>query len=189
MDELRYIPPFIEGRRKKSATKGIIIIIFILILMLIPLTLGGIYLMNTFSRPTAAPTPLPTSIAFPTDTPTPIASPTATMTPTPTPKGQTLDISSGLDRAKLTVIVENGSGRVGAANKAAFILKTAGYTVRDTRNADAFDYQDVTISVKADKAPYLSLLKKDLSSEYTVTDTRATLDPSSESDALVIIGR
>jgi hypothetical protein len=87
------------------------------------------------------------------------------------------------------VLIENGSGRVGVANKAAQILKTFGYTVTGTKNADAYDYLDVTISIKAGKAAYLPLLKQDLSSTYTIADTRTTLDASFSSDVLVIVGK
>jgi hypothetical protein len=188
MDDLGYAPPFIEGRQKRSSKKGIVIL-FLVIVLLVPLFLGGFHVFGNLSFPSATPTPLPTSVSFPTDTPIPIASPTATTPPTPTPKGQTRDTISGLDKAKLTVLVENGSGKVGAANKAAQILKEAGYKITGTKNADAYDYLDVTISVKAQKAAYLPLLKQDLSSVYTVTDTRATLDDAAATDALVIVGK
>lgn len=188
MENLDYIPPFIEGRRRRSFPL-LWIIIFLVILLLIPTVLGAIQIYQTFSLPKAAPTPIPTTVVFPTDTPTPIASPTPTMTPSPTPKGQTVDNTSGLDRSKLTILVENGSGKVGAANKAAQILKLAGYTIAGTKNADAYDYLDITISIKAEKAAYIPLLKKDLQDVYTIADTRTTLDASSSADALVIVGK
>lgn len=189
MDDTGYAAPFIEGRKRKSPGIKIFLSIFLLLLVVIPLILGGLYVSSSFAPQEVIPTPLPTSVAFPTDTPTPTLTPTPTNAPTPTPQGQTLDIKTGLDRAKLTVIVENGSGRVGAANKAAQLLKEAGYIVSATRNADAYDYVDVTISLKTEKAGYAAILKEDLSDEYTVADTRTNLDPSSQADAIVIIGR
>ena len=58
-----------------------------------------------------------------------------------------------------------------------------------TGNADNFDYTGVTIKVKATASNYLSLLKKDLSSDYTVSASTSDLDDSFSSDALVIIGK
>ena len=190
MEDTAYHAPIIEGRRRRSSRKRFTIIFFIGVL-LIPL---GIAVFSFFSnvttqKPSMTPTPAPTQVVFPTDTPIPSASPSAIATPSPTPKAQTVDKQTGLDRAKLTVLVENGSGVVGAANKAAQILKLLGYTVSGTQNADNYDYLDVTISIKPAKAGYLPLLKKDLSSEYTIGGSSTTLDASAAADALVIIGK
>lgn len=96
---------------------------------------------------------------------------------------------SGLDRNKLSVTVENGSGTEGAAGKAADILKEFGYNVSSTGNADNYNYQGVTIKVKKDKGNFLDLLKKDLSKDYTVATTSSDLSSSSPTDALIIIGK
>lgn len=191
MDESGYQTPFIEGRRRRSPKKRMIVITVIVILLLLGV-IGGAQLFATVTNtPASTPTPTPTTIVFPTDTPTPTASPTAAVTPTPTPKKSSIDAKTKQDRAKLRVVVENGSGVAGAANNAAQLLKNAGYTVTGTQNADAFTYEDVTISVKAASASYLPLLREDLSSEYTIGTTNTTLDASASSsaDAVVIIGK
>lgn len=97
--------------------------------------------------------------------------------------------SSGLDRSKLSVIVQNGSGTEGVAGKAAGILKEFGYNVSSTGNADNYNYQGVTIKVKKEKSEFLNLLKKDLSKSYKIASASSDLPSSSPSDALIIIGK
>lgn len=188
MEQPFYTPPIIE-RRKNRFSYIPFVIVFILLLLIIPFFLGGTKLLQIISVPTTTPTPLPTQIAFPSDTPTPVASPTATLIPTPTPKGNTVDARLGLDRASLTILVQNGSGRVGVANKASQILKLVGYKVIGTKNADAYDYLDVTISIKPEKAAYIPLLKQDLQDVYPIIDTRTNLGASAVADVLVIVGK
>jgi len=134
-------------------------------------------------------TPTPTEYQFPTDTPVPSANPTEEPTATPTKAVNPVDASTGLDRSTLSVEVQNGSGEVGAANKGSDILKSFGYKVIATGNADNFDYQGTQIKVKSTESNFLALLKKDLGFSYTVGSASADLSPSSTADALVIIGK
>lgn len=96
---------------------------------------------------------------------------------------------SGLDRNKLSVTVQNGSGTEGAAGKAGDMLKEFGYNVFSTGNADNYNYQGVTIKVKKEKGNFLDLLKKDLAKDYTVTSATSDLPSSSPTDAVIIIGK
>ena len=96
---------------------------------------------------------------------------------------------SGLDRSKLSVTVQNGSGIEGVAGKAGAILKDFGYNVVSTGNADNYNYKGVTIKVKKDKSEFLDLLKKDLSKEYKITTASSGLDLGSPTDAVIIIGK
>lgn len=96
---------------------------------------------------------------------------------------------SGLDRSKLSVIVQNGSGIEGVAGKAAKILKEVGYNVVSTGNADNYNYKGVTIKVKSSQKKFLPLLKKDLSKDYTIDATSSDLPSSSPTDSLIIIGK
>lgn len=136
-------------------------------------------------------TPTPTEYQFPTDTPTPSGSPTPENSPTPTAKPtiNPVDKASGLDRSDLSVEVQNGSGVVGAASKASDFIKGFGYHVTSIGNAGNYDYEDVVISVKSDSSKYLSLLKSDLSKQYTVGSTSADLSASVSADALIIVGK
>jgi hypothetical protein len=97
--------------------------------------------------------------------------------------------SSGLDRSKLSVIVQNGSGIEGVAGKAEDILKELGYNVTSTGNADNYNYQGVTIKVKKEKSNFLNLLKKDLSKNYTIITASSDLPPDFPTGAVIIIGK
>ena len=96
---------------------------------------------------------------------------------------------SGLDRSKLSVTVQNGSGIEGVAGKAANILKDLGYNVASTGNADNYDYVGVTVKVKKEKSEFLDLLKKDLSKDYTVKSATSDLSSDSPTNAVIIIGK
>ena len=133
-------------------------------------------------------------IQFPTDPPVsdiPDRSSDSEITnsPVPSPAVDPVDTSTGLDRSKLSIKVQNGSGVTGAANKASDVLKGLGYSISSFGNADNPDYTDVVIKIKSDKSDYLSLLKKDLGFSYTIGSTSADLDDSFSEDALVIIGK
>lgn len=155
-------------------------------------------------------TPTPTEVIFPTesnsadaesspaDAESSPASPSSindsitpeiTKTPTIVPTINSIDKASGLDRANLSIEVENGSGEVGAASKGSEFLKGLGYKVVATGNADNFNYENLSIEIKKEKSNYLSLLKKDLGLTYTVGSTSADLSSSSSSDAVVILGK
>lgn len=180
------------GGTSRRGKKLLFLIILLIILGLIAFGavkfLGG----NVLNKP--APTPTPTMIPTPTDTPTP--TPTLSGTPTPSPKAGaketptptgTVDKTTGIDRSTVTVSVENGSGVAGAAAKAADVLKGLGYTIGTVGNASTSDYATTEIHVKAGKAALLSLLKKDLSANYTVGT--AASDYTGSADALIIVGK
>ncbi|MCL4354914.1 LytR C-terminal domain-containing protein, partial [Patescibacteria group bacterium] len=89
-----------------------------------------------------------------TATPSPTLKP-GKITPTPTKaSSSSIDKVTGLDRAKLTVAIENGSGVVGAAGKASTLLTGLGYKVASTGNADKYTYVNVTIQVKTSSSKY-----------------------------------
>lgn len=93
------------------------------------------------------------------------------------------------DRSKISLSVENGSGIEGAAGKAADFLKSKGYNVIGTQNADKYDYKGASIKVKSLESAYLTILKKDLSEKYTVSSTSSDLPTDSPTDAIIIIGK
>jgi lipopolysaccharide export LptBFGC system permease protein LptF len=97
--------------------------------------------------------------------------------------------AANLDRTKITVSVENGSGVVGAASKIADFLKSKGYQISSTGNADNYNYTNITIQTKSSTSTYVDLLKKDLSQNYTVSSTTSDLPSSSTEDVLVIVGK
>lgn len=115
--------------------------------------------------------------------------PSPTQTPTPKPTSNPIDSTTGLDRSTLSVTVQNGSGQAGVAGGGSDFLKSLGYNVTSAGNADNFDYTNLTISVKSAESQFLSLLKKDLATKYTVASSSSNLDNGFSSDALVIIGK
>ncbi len=169
--------------------------IFFIVLLALVLLGGGFaatrFLGSKNKTQQITPTPTPTESISPTDTPTPEVSPTpeATKTPTPKPTGNPIDSATGLNRSKLSVEVQNGSGAVGAANKTSDFLKSLGYHVTAVGNADNFSYENISVLVKSASSDYLSLLKTDLAKQYTVGSASATLSASSSADALVIVGK
>ena len=121
----------------------------------------------------------------PTLTPMQTPIPTPSVSPTPNP----VDKATGLDRSNLSIIVQNGSGEEGVAGKAFDFLKSLGYSLKTSENADNFNYQDVVIQVKPEDSDYLKLLQKDLGFNYKIGSTSADLPASFSADALVIIGK
>jgi hypothetical protein len=137
--------------------------------------------------------PTPTVAEKITITPTPEISeeitPTEAPTPTAKPAVNPVDKETGLDRSKLNIEVQNGSGVVGVAGKAADILKGLGYKVAGTANADNFDYTGVTIMTKSGSSDYGELLQSDLENSYTVSVVSNDLSATVSADAIVIIGK
>jgi hypothetical protein len=179
------IPTFTPQRRQGNKKPAYLILVIIVVVLLF---LG---FRAVISHSTSVPTPTPTpnvAVITPTETPTPTVSPSVTpigATPTISP----IDKDSGLDRSKLSVTVQNGSGTAGVAAKGVTALKNLGYDVLGSGNADNFNYANVTIQIKTGKSDFLSLLKKDLGFSYTIQAATSDLPNSFSSDALVIIGK
>ena len=185
---LEAIPTLSPTKRKinKRFIYLVLAIIAIVIIFLAYKTFGSGNNGKINQKPAiVSPTQEPTQIVTPSETPTPSGSPTIAPSVTPNP----VDKATGLDRGKLSVTVENGSGGAGVASKGSDYLKGLGYDVAGTDNADNFDYTNVTIQVKVDKSDFLSLLKKDLGFDYTIDKATSDLPDSFSSDALVIIGK
>jgi hypothetical protein len=180
--------------KKRLPSRALFLIIAAIILLLIIFAISRSFFGGSSSE-SISETPTPTEFQFPTDIPeesiTPEESPTdePTKTPTPKPTSNPVDKESGLNRSKLSVAVENGSGVAGAAGKAANILKSLGYNVVSTSNAETYDYENLTIKVKSEVSEYLALLKKDLGVDYTIGATGTDLSASTSANALVIIGK
>lgn len=179
----------------KINRRAILIVVGIAILVL--LVIIAVFASGKKGEKEATIIPTPTETPFPTETPTPTpgkGAPTPKASPTPKPTlsptktaTSTIDKVTGLDRANLTIAIQNGSGIAGAATKASNFFKDLGYNVGSTGNADNFDYENTVIEVKSTKKAYLDLLKKDLSSNYSIGSTSATFTGSS--DAIVIVGK
>lgn len=176
-------------KRLPKRTLFLVAFIVLIIVAVIFLKLSGkskIQQTTTASIvPSVTETPMPSTA--PSETPS--STPSPTPTPTPKPSVNPVDKTTGLDRSKLNVVIQNGSGEAGVASKASDYLKGLGYNVSSTGNADNYNYTNVFIKVKPDKSDFLGLLKKDLGFNYTIGTTSADLSSSSLEDALVIIGK
>lgn len=190
MDEISYSGQQ-SPKRKISRRAAIFGVVGILILILL---IGLVFFVTrkgsnseestTISLP---PTSAPTEQVSPTTTGE--VSPTVTKTPTKTPTKAPTGTTSNA-KSDISVAIENGSGESGVAAKAADALKSAGYTIASTGNADNFDYTGVTIQVKASESDILSGLKSDLTDAgYTITSATSDLSSGQSSDALVIVGK
>lgn len=111
-----------------------------------------------------------------------------TPTPTTTPK-VTPTATASATRGAISIQVLNGGGVVGAATKMKKLLEDKGYKVDATGNADSYAYDTTEILVKASDSAYLTLLTGDLKDTYTLGTTAATLDPSVQFDARVVVGK
>lgn len=182
--ESSFTPPL--PPRRRSARKFLYILGAILVVLII------LNFVRTLGSSKKAPEPSPTpsiSIETPSPTPEETVEPTPSATPKPTPTSS-IDKTSGLDRAKLSVSVQNGSGVTGAAAKASDLLKSLGYNVVSTGNADNSNFTNLTIKVKPASKDYLPILNKDLSSNsYSVGTTSSDLTATASADALVIVGK
>ena len=190
-------PQFAPAPRKKINKRFIYATVAVLVLILL---FGGYKFLNSDTttkdinndisttpqqEQIITDTPIPTEEQLPT----PTEKPTPTDTPTPKPTSNPVDSSTGLDRSTLSVTVQNGSGQAGVAGSGSDFLKQLGYNVTSTGNADNFDYVNVSVNVKSSESEFLSLLKKDLGTKYTVASSSSNLDNGFSSDALVIIGK
>jgi hypothetical protein len=176
------------GPQKRPVNKRFVYLILTILILLVAFfsyRIFGVKEKGAISQKPAVITPVATETPFLT----PTSSPSLTTTPTLTPTVNPVDKTTGLDRSKLSVIVQNGSGEDGVAGKAETVLKNLGYDVVSTGNADNFNYTNVVIQVKAARSDYLSLLKTDLGLSYTIGSNSADLPDSFSSNALVIIGQ
>lgn len=185
---------FTSGRSKSPLPKKTVALIAFIVLIVVAVLFVKLSAKSEKqSTPTVSSTPSATETPMPTDTPiiSPSETPIPTPTPSPTPKSSAspVDKATGLDRSKLNVLIQNGSGETGVATKASDYLKGLGYDVASTGNADNYNYTNVTIQVKSSKSDYLALLKKDLGLNYTIETASSDLPSSSTEDALVIIGK
>ncbi|MFH1832871.1 MAG: LytR C-terminal domain-containing protein [Candidatus Levyibacteriota bacterium] len=190
MEETNFTAPQEIKKSKKSPKRFLFLLLFLIILVGAGFGVKNFLGSQSNQAQEIETTPTPTEYQFPTDTPVPLESPTPeSLTPSPKPTLDPLDKATGLDRSDLTVEIQNGSGEKLVASKASDVLKILGYHVISIGNADNFDYEGTTIQVKESVSEYLSLLKKDLSIDYSVTSSSAELSASSSADALVIIGK
>lgn len=191
MEEISYAGS--GGRGKKRLSKRLLIFggLFLLVLLLLG---SAVYFITQDNNSSSEADETTSTISLPpeeeiTETPTPSeeVSPTPEKSTAPS-KTPTKSPSSAAQNSDISIAVQNGSGVTGAAADAADVLKTAGFTIASTGNADNSDYADVTIRIKNSLKGSLSDIEDALSKDYTVGETSTDLPENSSYDVLVIIG-
>ena len=197
-DEVFQAPKEFESRLSRPRSNPNVkryLTIILLIVVLGLLIFGVTRFFGGANKPEPTPTPAPTIEVIPTEEPAPAeeveTTPTKkpTNTPTPKPTVNPIDKATGIDRSKLSIQVLNGSGATGAAKKASDFLEGLGYNVIKIGNADSSDYSSTEIQISSAQSKYLDLLKKDLSTNYTIGNTSTDKSASESADAIVIIGK
>ncbi len=104
-------------------------------------------------------------------------------TATPLPEPEDVDLS------EFKVKVLNGSGKIGEAGKVEKLLSDAGFAVKETGNAESFDFEETEISSRKNNVPrsVVSKLKETLEKTYEVK-IGEELAETSDYDILVIVG-
>lgn len=184
MEEISYARPQNSGDKKLSKRLIVFGSLFIVVLILIG---SAIYFITQDRSPQADE--VTKSITLPEDqeiTPTPeitdeeeLVEDEEDISPTPSLVEEDEEIS---------VSVQNGSGVQGAAGEVASALRSAGFTISSTTNADSTDYTDVTITIKNSQRNSLNDIEEALSQNYVIGSTSTDLPESTSYDVLVIVG-
>lgn len=110
----------------------------------------------------------------------PVVEESVTPTVTPTPVEE-------IDYSGYPITVQNGSGQVGVAGAAKDLLESNDFSVKDTGNADNYDYEQTEIKAGEDvPEEVVSALVDVLDAEYDVSEDIGDYDENEE--ILVIIG-
>ncbi len=187
---------------RSGTSRSKLVLLFLVLLLGAGLIFAGIRFLslnngaNSSSTTTVGLTPTPFATSVPeTPTPTVITTPTPTgkpgkTTPTPTISSKVTPTPTGSTKpTTMSIEILNGSGQSGVAGTAASAMKKLGYSISGTGNADTFNFVGYTIKIKKSKSAQLPVLKKDVATLGTVTDSLTTLPESSDADAQIIVGK
>jgi hypothetical protein len=109
-----------------------------------------------------------------------------TETATPTPVEEEVDLTG------VTISILNGSGIAGEAGKVKNLLSENGFTADNIQagNADSYDYEDISVSVKSDLSEKVyEAIDSALSEVYDVKLSEDELQDSSSFDVVIIVGK
>ena len=159
-NELKY-----ETTDSQKSGKGVLLIIGLLAILVI----SGFFLNQKYKI-------LPGSgISQPQSSPTPTPSPSSTQQPI-------------LNRSEWSFEVLNGSGITGQAKKIADKIKTLGYEVVKTGNADKSNFADSQILAKKEMTDKIELVIADLKDVIKIASVAGELNEGTAS-ARIIIGK
>ncbi len=100
----------------------------------------------------------------------------------------TAEPTKGAEKTDFPILIQNGSGKVGAAGTMKTILEDAGYTISDTTNADSYDHVKTEIRAKSSvPEEFINQIKDEIPSDYKVIIGDA-LEDDNEADVIVIVG-
>lgn len=170
--------PSLNPEPKKSSGPKTFLIIGILILVAI---LGFvIYKSATGKSGDETPDPTPFDNLTTSDVPSSLPTSTPTSTPVGTPK-------ASIDKSKISIEIQNGTGVPGDAGYLQTQLKNLGYTNAKAGNASEQDATatTVTFSTKLDSTIVAEITQK-LNSLYVTVNTKTS--SSQTSDVLVVTG-
>jgi len=89
------------------------------------------------------------------------------------------------DRGSVNIRILNGNGKRGSAQEIAEILKKNGFQIKETRNADKFDYPETVISYKPGQKDLAKQIAKDIAGKYTANLKE---DASLDIDIAILLG-
>ena len=151
---------------------GKIIALILIILLVLGVIVGGmLYFQKGVSQPQVQEE-------------TPTAIPTESETPTPAEEEE-------VDLTEIKISILNGSGIVGEAGKVKDFLIENGFSEEkiQTGNADSYDYEDVSISLKAEMSEVVIDAIEESLSIYEIKISEDELQDNSTFDVVIIVGK
>jgi hypothetical protein len=116
-----------------------------------------------------------------TTTPTATDSATLEATPSATPQPE-------LKRSDIYIEIQNGSGLAGVAGELSSQLEELGYADIDSSNADAFDYEGITVKINPKIKSFWPTLESDLKEISSTNIETDELEEANPYDFVIIIG-
>ena len=87
--------------------------------------------------------------------------------------------------SSIGIRILNGNGKKGSASEVANLLKSGGFEVRETKNADKFDYQESVVRYKPGQKDMARKIAKQIESKYKANLTE---DASLDIDIVILLG-
>jgi hypothetical protein len=150
------------------------------LLLLAGVIYGGMRLKNTFNAPIAINNNVVQE--------TPAVAGVETVQEVPKVEEPKVEEAKPLDKKELSIMVENGAGITGLANKTKVVLEKLGYTVYDTDTADITGRENTLLKFKKDSLVYKDILKEDLKDKYLDIVVEDDLAADAKYDLLIIVG-
>jgi len=94
------------------------------------------------------------------------------------------------DKSKITIQIQNGSGKAGVAKELVDYMKSKGYE-QDiaTGNADSYDYEKTIVKSRKETAVYQDIIIDDIKNEYQASKSADFLTDGDNYDIVIIIGK